>query len=82
MWNNPDEPEETTLEDHGDTYLCRHCDHEGLKATFGMNIQCPVCGSSDIVCAEFWRRFKKLHASGTDERTAGGGESKNLGGLT
>jgi hypothetical protein len=52
------------IQDLGDSYLCRHCNHEGLKSTFGMSICCPVCGSSDIVCAEFWKRFKRICGDG------------------
>ena len=63
MRNDLEEVQETGLEDHGDSYLCRHCNHEGLKPTFGVNVRCPVCGSNDIVGAEFWRRMKKLSAS-------------------
>jgi DNA-directed RNA polymerase subunit RPC12/RpoP len=63
MWNNAEQSEKSDLEDHGDSYLCRHCNREGLKPTFGMSIECPACGSTDIVCAKFWRRFKKISAS-------------------
>ena len=54
-------PDIGELSDHGDSYLCRHCNHEGLKPTFGLRTECPVCESADIVCAKFWRRFKTIH---------------------
>ena len=63
MLNSTEQLQEMVLSDHGDSYLCRHCNHEGLKPTFGMSIECPACGSTDIVCAEFWRCFKKINAS-------------------
>ena len=68
MWNKAGQPEEMNIEDRGKSYLCRQCSHEGLRPTFGMSIECPVCGSDNIVCAKFWRRFKKSSVSGIDER--------------
>ena len=60
MWNNAKKTEKMDIEDRDDSYLCLNCNHEGLESTFGVRIQCPGCGSDDIVCAEFWKRFKKI----------------------
>jgi DNA-directed RNA polymerase subunit RPC12/RpoP len=64
MWTDTEASKDIDIEDHGNSYLCRHCNHEGLKATFGMRIECPSCGSDNIVTAKLWRRFKSLHEDG------------------